>query len=228
MNELSLESHAPRSYWQTTAGPPDLRPADLPTSVDVAVVGGGLLGTATTYWLARSGARVALLEAHALAAGATGRNGGFMVAGTAEAYPAAIARHSHPVARAVWSLTLENRVLLRQVLSAEAIACEYREPGLLHLALGDDQRERLAQTVAALQADGFAGELLDRQQTQELLGTPLGPEIVGALFAPEDGLLHSARFVHGLAAAAARHGGLICEATRAIGIETIAPSDVGI
>ncbi|HEX5690600.1 MAG TPA: FAD-dependent oxidoreductase [Roseiflexaceae bacterium] len=232
MDDPSFEQIPPASYWQTTARRSGVQPADLPTSVDVAVVGGGLLGTAATYWLARLGARVALLEAHTLAAGATGRNGGFMVAGTAEAYPTAIARHGHAVAHAVWSLTLESRTLLRNVLAEEAIACDYREPGLLHLALGDAQREHLAQTVAALHADGFAGELLDRQQTQDLVGTPLGPEIIGALFAPEDGLLHSARLVYGLAAAAARHGALICEATRVVGLQSGAPdsspSDAGV
>lgn len=43
----------------------------------MAVIGGGLLGTAICYWLARQGVSVALLERSALAAGATGRNGGF-------------------------------------------------------------------------------------------------------------------------------------------------------
>jgi hypothetical protein len=42
------------------------------------VIGGGLLGTATCYWLARAGVRVALLEREGLASGASGRNGGFV------------------------------------------------------------------------------------------------------------------------------------------------------
>jgi gamma-glutamylputrescine oxidase len=185
---------------------------------DVAVVGGGLLGASAAYWLARSGASVALLEARGLAAGATGRNGGFVVAGTAEPYPAAIARHGHATARAVWALTLESCALLRQVLAEEAIECDYREPGLLHLALGEEQLAAMAQTVAALRADDFSAALLDRRQVQELVGTPLGAEIAGGLFAPEDGLLHSARLVQGLAAAAARHGACVCEATPALQI----------
>ena len=119
-----------------------------------------MLGVSTAYWLARAGASVALIEAGALAEGATGRNGGFMVAGTANPYPQAIAQHGHMTAHAVWSLTLENRALLRQILAEESIDCDYREPGLLHLALGAEGQARLAQTVAALHADAFAAEAL--------------------------------------------------------------------
>src|SRR5690349_11543796 len=109
----------PACYWHTSearAAPPAAEP---PAAADGAVVGGGLLGACTAYWLACAGASVALLEARRMAAGATGRNGGFMVAGTAESYPAAIARHGHAAARAVWDLTLESRALLRQVLAEE-------------------------------------------------------------------------------------------------------------
>jgi glycine/D-amino acid oxidase-like deaminating enzyme len=189
---------------------------ELPAGADIVVIGGGLLGAATAYWLARAGADVTLIEAQTLAGGASGRNGGFVVAGTAAAYPEAIERHGHAAARAVWALTLESRALLRQALAEEAIDCDYREPGLLHLALGAEQLDRLGRTVAALRADSFDAVLLDRAQAQELIGTPLGPQIAGGLFAPENGLLHSARLVQGLAGAAARHGAWVCEATPAL------------
>jgi glycine/D-amino acid oxidase-like deaminating enzyme len=206
----------PTSYWLATAPTANSAPDRLPATADIVVVGGGLLGAATAYWLARRGADVTLIEAGVLAGGASGRNGGFMVAGTAAAYPDAIERHGHAAARAVWMLTLENRALLRQALAEEAIDCDYREPGLLHLALGAQQFDRLAQVVAAQHSDGFNAELLDRAQTQELIGTPLGSEIAGSLYAPENGLIHSARLVQGLAGAAARHGARICESTPAL------------
>src|SRR4051794_27453093 len=135
---------APESYWQATNSARARRSTQLPARTAVVVIGGGLLGTATAYWLARAGVAAVLIEQGDLASGATGRNGGFMVAGTAERYPAALARLGHAPARAVWRLTLDNRVLLRQVLAEEAIECDYREPGHLHLALGDAQLAALA------------------------------------------------------------------------------------
>src|SRR4051812_2330648 len=216
---------APESYWQATSSAGARRSTQLPAHTTVAVIGGGLLGTAIAYWLARSGVATVLIEQGDLASGATGRNGGFMVAGTAERYPAAMARLGHATARAVWRLTLDNRVLLRQVLAEEAIECDYREPGHLHLALGDAQLAALAGDVAALHADGFVAELLDRRQIQELIATPIGPTISGGLFAAEDGLLHSAQLVYGLAAAAERHGAQITTGTT---LSSLAPDGDGL
>ena len=81
----------------------------LPRLADVTVVGGGLLGSATSYWLAKQGVPVVLLERTALAAGATGRNVGFVVAGPAELYPDAIAHLGHETAHVVMIVTHGSR-----------------------------------------------------------------------------------------------------------------------
>ncbi|HYN70043.1 MAG TPA: FAD-dependent oxidoreductase [Candidatus Eisenbacteria bacterium] len=47
-----------------------------PPAPDVAVIGGGIVGTAAAAFLAEGGARVTLYEREALAAGASGRNSG--------------------------------------------------------------------------------------------------------------------------------------------------------
>ena len=193
------------SYWQSTSFPFSLS-THLPSVADVAIIGGGLLGAATCYWLARAGVPVVLLERTALADGATGRNGGFVRAGTAESYPEAIARIGPQTARAVMDITYENRALLRQVVQEEEIACDYREPGALQLALTDAHKEQQHQEVEALQKDGFPAQWLERTQVQAMIKTPLAPEILGGRFLPEQGLLHSARLIQGLVHAALRIG----------------------
>src|SRR5438876_11811622 len=39
-------------------------PMALPAEAEVVVIGGGLMGVSTAYWLARSGVHVLLVEAH--------------------------------------------------------------------------------------------------------------------------------------------------------------------
>ncbi len=202
----------PTSYWQHTAQEMVLS-ANLPASADCVVVGGGYLGASMCYWLARAGANVVLLERDAPAHGATGRNGGFLSLGPAEAYPQAIQRLGHQTAKDVLQITLESRSLLRRVLAEEEIFCDYRETGTLALALDADQQHAFAQSHTALEADGVATQLLNRQQVQELISTPLGPEIVSGLLTPETALVHPARLVHGLLMAAQRHGAHCVHAT---------------
>lgn len=199
------------SYWQQTA--PDLPlSGDLPSSVDIAVVGGGLLGAASCYWLARTGARVALLERKAVASGASGRNGGFVRAGPAGSYTEAIARLGHDTALQVMHLTAESQTILRQIVQEEEILCDYREPGTLRLAITEAQAKQSRQDVAAMQRDGFSALWLEQAEVQDLLQVPLSPEILGACLRPGQGLVHSARLVHGLVQAAVRSGAHVYQA----------------
>lgn len=164
------------------------------------------MGTATGYWLAREGVSVALLEREAIGWGATGRNGGFVVAGPTESYPETIRLLGHETAYAVMMDTLTNQQLMRQIIEEEAIMCDYRTPGTIRLALSAVDEDQLREEVAAYQADNFAVSFLDREAIQALIKTELSPEIRGGRFKPGQGLVHSARFVRGLAQAAMRRG----------------------
>lgn len=193
------------SYWQQTLETFALSSA-LPREVEVVVIGGGLLGAATCYWLARADVQVALLEQTAIAAGASGRNGGFVRMGPAGSYAQARERLGTETALAVMYLTEESQALLRMVCDDEAIACDYREPGTLRLAITDAQRDQYRREIELLNADGFAAEWLERAQVQKLLSVPLAPDILGARFRPQQGLVHSAKLVQGLVRAAVDHG----------------------
>src|SRR4051812_20248430 len=81
--------------------------------VDVAVVGGGIVGVSTAYWLEKAGRRVVLLEAGTLAGRASGRNAGFLLTGSAEPYTALVASAGERTARRFWEISAENRELLR-------------------------------------------------------------------------------------------------------------------
>jgi glycine/D-amino acid oxidase-like deaminating enzyme len=77
---MKLDAHA----WGDSPWTIDFQPAprvilaELPTEVDVAIVGGGFTGLAAAAWLRRIAPEisVALLEAESIGAGASGRTGG--------------------------------------------------------------------------------------------------------------------------------------------------------
>lgn len=195
----------PRSYWHATAAPP-IPNAPLPTTADVVVVGGGLLGCWTAYWLAKGGTQVTVLEQQAISWGATGRNGGFVRGGTTEGFTGAAARIGREAALAVWKLSMAGQALVPQIVAEEGIDCDLRTPGTLSLALGEESYNRMQHYHQTMQAEGLAGKLLNHADAQELVITPLADEVAGAVYYPDGMLLHSGRYLAGLAAAAQRHG----------------------
>jgi gamma-glutamylputrescine oxidase len=74
-----------RTWYEDTAiAPPDFGQVALDDCAwDVGIIGGGLAGLTALLKLSQAGARVVLLEARSIAAGASGRNGGFCTGGWA-------------------------------------------------------------------------------------------------------------------------------------------------
>lgn len=201
-----------RSYWQETF---DLNVPSipLPARATHVVVGSGGLGAAAAYFLAKAGQDVVLIEREHPAHGATGRNGGFIGVGPAEGYAGATARLGKSAAQHIMELTQQNALIARQIIREEGIDCHFREPGTLNFSISPKDHQEAAHAIATLNADGYAGELLDRTQVQSMVNTPLGEEIVGAMYMPGNAMIHSARLVRGVVEAAIRHGAKLSIAT---------------
>lgn len=201
------------SYWQTEADaatpfPPE--PLRGGVDADVVIVGAGVTGAAAALWLARAGARVVVLEARRIAAGASGRNGGFLLGGTAEPYATEIARYRHVTARRIWAHSLENHTLAARFieeLRALGWDCGYRQRGSLRLAATEAELEAIRASAARLRADGWEAEDVGRDDLPEVLRAAYR----GGSFHSADGEIHPARFVRGLALLAHREGATFYE-----------------
>lgn len=213
----------PSSYWQETTSFLTLSD-ELPATCDVAIIGGGIIGSSLGYQLARAGVKTALLERSRLAQEATGRNGGFVSLGLAEPFPAACKRLGYDMARSILTLTRENQTLLRNLLAEEQIACDYGEPGSITVALNESQMTMLEQAATMLRAEGMAAHLLDHEQLRAYINTPLGQDILGGLLRPQHGVVHPARLTQGLVAAAQRYGLMNCHAN----VQQIIPQQGGV
>lgn len=135
------------SIWQR----PD---SGIPLAYDVVIVGAGVMGTATAYWLHQwnPNLNVALVEAHFPGAGASGRNAGFILQGITSDYALDEERYGHDIARKVLQFTRENRVLVQEV--AEKMSVGFEQTGSLHAAIAPDEVERLRLAAGRLRAEG--------------------------------------------------------------------------
>jgi glycine/D-amino acid oxidase-like deaminating enzyme len=203
------------SLWQDEGGVFADEPAPAlsgAAEAEVAVIGGGITGVAAALWLARQGADVALLEARRIAAGASGRNGGFLLGGTSESYAATAEHYGRETARRVWAYTVANRQRARDLvaeLEAEGWPCGYRQGGSLLIAATEKERAEHMASHALLREDGWQVDLLDRDGLPPILRG----SYQGALYFPSDGEIQPARFVRGLAARARAAGARFHEQT---------------
>src|SRR5487761_1532724 len=137
-------------YWPV---PPDRYPGELPDRADVLVVGGGITGVSLMHHLAKAGIDAVLVERNHLAAGASGRNAGFLLAGVADCYAEAVRIFGRPRTRDIWSMTEENHIAEIAAVGGHEIG--YRRQGSVVLASGTREAEQLAESAQLMREDGF-------------------------------------------------------------------------
>jgi glycine/D-amino acid oxidase-like deaminating enzyme len=196
-------------YWLEDAGVPR-RARRHNGSVDVAIVGAGVTGCAAALRLAGAGRRVRVHDQRAVAEGASGRNGGFALRGTAARYDVARDTYGREAARDVWRWT--ERALDR---IAELAGDALRRPGSFRLAADAEERDQIRGEYEALREDEIEAEWLD-----DLPG-PLAGRFHGAIAHACDGSLQPARWVRRLAALAAEAGTEIREHDRVDDVATL-------
>lgn len=124
-----------QTYYAATA--PDLTfppLADSAAHVEVAVLGGGFAGLATARGLQERGiASVAVLEAHTIGHGASGRNGGFVFGGYSRDAADLVSDLGPAQAREFYAQSREAVALIRSRIESHAIHCDRVEGGALLL-----------------------------------------------------------------------------------------------
>jgi glycine/D-amino acid oxidase-like deaminating enzyme len=206
-------SPSPNSLWWTAAGPA-YAPLSADLEVDVVVVGGGVTGLTLAWTLLEKGQTVALLDAGRLAGEASGRNAGFLLAIPAEPYSERIALWGREGARAYLQLSRRTHQRIAHLAQVLRIDCDYRLTGSLRLTRDEIESEDIRESMPELRHDGFP--------MREIALADTVPEHARSKFnaafeVPEDGTFHPVRFLHGLAAEAAKRGAHLHEDSRVTG-----------
>ena len=178
---------------------------------DVVIIGGGIVGAASAYYLARAGRRVLLVERGVIAGEASGRNGG----------------HVSPTVDGPWG-TVGLRTLELWPRLAEEIGypTEYRRAGGLYVVM-EDEPLTPEQIVEYRRACGFVAEALTPEECFKLL-PQLNPRIKGGVYAPRNGHANPILTTKGLAKAAQDRGAEVWTRTRVTGIDVRDGAVVGV
>ncbi len=208
----------PPSYYAATANPLAAFPAatgDL--RCDVCVVGGGYTGLSAALHLAQSGYEVVLLEAHRVAWGASGRNGGQAGIGQRQEQDELESMFGRERAAELWRLGLNAMDLVKTLIAEHDIRCGFK-PGIIH---ADHKPRFVAHThryVEKLQND-YSYAQVQALSAAELAELVASDAYYGGMIDWGSGHLHPLNFALGLARAAADAGVRIFENSPMLGYD---------
>jgi len=160
---------------------------------DVAIIGAGVMGLAIAYNLAARGQRrILVLDAHHLAWGASGRNGGGV--------------------RQQWSTEMNIRLMQESVEICAHFAEQMRinvwmrRGGYLFLARSQGAADQLTRNVALQNKCELPTRMITPAEAQELVPELEVSPFVAACYNPTDAVVFPWPFVWGYARAAAKRG----------------------
>ncbi|AXF03831.1 NAD(P)/FAD-dependent oxidoreductase [Paraburkholderia hospita] len=159
---------------------------------DVLVLGGGLVGSAVAWGLAREGAQVTVLDQDDGAFRASRGNFG-LVWIQGKGYGLS------PYAR--WSRSSATRwpSLAAALLDETGIDVALRQPGGFHFCFSDDDLADRAKRLGTLQRElgDYPYQLLDAREVRERL-PQIGPDVIGASYTPMDGHVNPLKLLRAL------------------------------
>lgn len=182
-------------------------------TVDVAIIGGGIMGCSTAFQLAKRGVRVAVIEKSTIGAGPTGQ--------------------SSAIIRQHYSNELTARMALYGLRVFQNFAeevggeCGFAPVGFLALVAAADTAG-LEANIALQQAVGIQTEIISAEKLSALMPGLGSTDLVTAAYEPESGYADPYLTVNAYAQAARRHGAEFLLDTKVTGIRFADGKVVGV
>ncbi|KRG69797.1 NAD(P)/FAD-dependent oxidoreductase [Pseudoxanthomonas dokdonensis] len=208
MSSSATSSYPPSWYAASTPLLP-LQPAlQGSAEADVCILGAGYTGLSAALELAEAGYRVVVLEAARIGWGASGRNGGQVIAGYSCGEAALESLIGFDDARRLFDYSREGVHWLRQRIERHRIDCHWRDG---HASTPIKPRQVSEWQAAARHMSERYQYPVQWWSREQLRGQLASDRYLGALYDPHSGHLHPLAYVLGLARACLAAGVVIHE-----------------
>jgi glycine/D-amino acid oxidase-like deaminating enzyme/nitrite reductase/ring-hydroxylating ferredoxin subunit len=199
------------SYWNQTGEKTIYPSLEQSISTDVLIIGGGITGITCAYCLAEKGLKPVLIEAGILVDGTTGNTTGKVTIQHGIIYDKIEKKYGLEAARD-YALSQSSALdFVKKVVEDESIVCQLVENKACIFGVNEEELETLEKEYNTAKKIGIEAELSKNSSF------PSGN--IGILAYKGQYVLHSVRYVEGLARAAVTKGATIYCNTKAIKLE---------
>jgi glycine/D-amino acid oxidase-like deaminating enzyme len=171
------------SYWLDRSG-------SKAKSYDAVIVGGGITGLSTAFWLQQEdpNLKIAIIEKSRIGFGASGRNAGFITCGSVEHFNRMISKHGLEQATEIWKFAEENMALLKEhIIQGEESQIQFEQRGAYSLAASQTEFTELKKVSDIMKGLQIPVEVVDSAGIRKRLGAQ---EFVGGIRYMKDGAVH--------------------------------------
>jgi glycine/D-amino acid oxidase-like deaminating enzyme/nitrite reductase/ring-hydroxylating ferredoxin subunit len=208
----------PASYWIDSATADEYPSLAGEQTVDVAVIGAGIVGVTTAFLLKQAGLKVALIEADRVARGVTGRTTAKITSLHRLIYAKLIGEYGEERARLYGEANQDAIDEIERIVGTLGIDCDFVRLPFSTFAETDEDRTRIDQEVDAAQRLGlpavFEGSV------------PLPITSAGAVRFEHQAQFHPVRYLDAVARTIPGDGSGVYEHSRVTAVEEGAPCRV--
>ncbi|MGQ0647172.1 MAG: FAD-dependent oxidoreductase [Gemmatimonadaceae bacterium] len=194
------------SFWMDTEPAAQLQPLHAHVEADVCVIGSGIAGLTTAYFLARARQSVVVIDSGV--GGETGRTTAHLTCALDDRFVELERLHGAQGARLAATSHSCAIDLIETIVRQEEIHCEFERLDAYLFGAPGTTHEELREELAAAQRAGLA-------DAHSVLRAPVAGETGLALCFPRQAQLHPLRYVNGLRQATGRLGGRFYKARAA-------------
>jgi len=205
-------------FWTDQLPRPSFsRATELPSQIDVAIIGGGFTGLNAARVLAMNGATVAVLERHSIGWGASSRNGGLATTGIKKPISSIFKEYGSELGKQFWQASLDAIDLIGEIVRDEELDCDYSRDGHIALAWKPAHFQSMQKRVEWYAKNlGYSAKAVPAADLHNEIGSDA---YYGGLVEEHSGSVHPAKYVYELARATERRGAFLCEERSVTGIE---------
>ncbi|MEW6685816.1 MAG: FAD-binding oxidoreductase [Candidatus Edwardsbacteria bacterium] len=164
-------------------------------NADVIIIGGGIIGCATSYYLAKSGLKVFLFEKEYLCSGSTGR----CIGGVRQQF----------TTKSMVKLMIQSVSLFSQMEEEFGKSVEWYQGGYLFLAHSEEKKNDYLKAISLQKSVGLPVEFVTSQEVKKIIPGLNTDGLLGGAYCPTDGQANPFSVTYEYAKGIKRCGGKI-------------------